>query len=579
MAMKNVFQLFLVALLLLLLTLGSSSGQSIISTNSGESYLVSDGISSSGRKPSLISLNRFSQSNNCHESYGFLPCTTTVLGNIFLIVVYGYFMFLSAKLLSHGSEFLLQILGPGIIGGFLLPILGAFPDAMIILASGLSGDKETAQRQVSVGMGLLAGSNVMLLTVLWGSCLIFGKCDLENSKALDHKDTKGFNLTESGVSTDIWTSYAALTMVLSIVPFIIVQLPLVFKATSFSRLSVLISLIISISLFIGYSLYQIFQPWIQNRKLAYAKHKHVMSGLLKYLRMNSFGKLFTEDGEPNKDVLKKLFKTVDQNLDGSLSMNEVRALIIGFQLEEEDMNIDDAVSQVMNDFDTSRDTQIDESEFVKGFTRWLNKIKRAAIMHQGRAFQSLRLLNDFDMETRKEADLYEDQIDETVEKVENPKCQITKAVLMLILGAAVAAASADPLVDAVENFSTATDIAPFFVSFVILPFARSSEIVSTLIAVSQKRLRTTSLAYSEIYGSVIMSNILTVGVFMGLVYIRSLTWDFASEVLVILIVCSVMGIIAGLRTTFPLWMSLLAILLYPFSLLLVYILNYVFGWS
>ncbi|XP_062104636.1 sodium/calcium exchanger NCL1-like [Humulus lupulus] len=577
MATKKVVQLFLAALLVSL-TL-ASSGQSITTEPiSDDSYMVSDGISSV-RQPNLISLNRFSQSNNCHESYGFLPCTTTALGNIFLIVVYGYFMFLSAKLLSIGSEFLLQILGPGIIGGFLLPILGAFPDAMIILASGLSSDKETAQRQVSVGMGLLAGSNIMLLTVLWGSCLIFGKCDLENSKAVDHKDTKGFSLTGSGVSTDIWTSYAGFTVVVSIIPFIIVQLPLVFKATSFSRLSVLISFIISVSLFIGYSLYQIFQPWIQKRKLAYAKHKHVMSGLLKSLRMNSFGKLFTEDGEPNKEVLKKLFRTVDQNSDGSLSVDELRALIIGFQLEEEDMNVDDAVAQVMKDFDTSHDKQIDEIEFVKGFTRWLNKIKRAAIMHQGRALQSLRLLNDFDMETRREADLYEDRSDEVVENVDNPNCQITKAVLMLILGAVVAAASADPLVDAVENFSTATSIAPFFVSFVILPFVSSSEIVSTMIAVSQKRIRTTSLAYSEIYGSVIMSNILTVAVFMGLVYIRSLAWDFASEVLVILIVCSVMGFTAGCRTTFPLWMSVMAILLYPFSLLLVYILNYVSGWS
>lgn len=34
----------------------------------------------------------------------------------------------------------------------------------------------------------------MLLTILWGSCLIVGKCDLENSVAIDQKDTKGLNL-------------------------------------------------------------------------------------------------------------------------------------------------------------------------------------------------------------------------------------------------------------------------------------------------------------------------------------------------------------------------------------------------
>lgn len=64
-----------------------------------------------------------------------------------------------------------------------------------LTASGLSGDTETAQSQVSVGMGLLAGSNVMLLTILWGTCLLVGKCDLENSVAVDQKDEKRFSLT------------------------------------------------------------------------------------------------------------------------------------------------------------------------------------------------------------------------------------------------------------------------------------------------------------------------------------------------------------------------------------------------
>lgn len=53
---------------------------------------------------------------------------------------------------------------------------------------------ETAQAQVSVGMGLLAGSTVMLLTVIWGTCVVVGKCDIEDSVARDGKDTKGFSL-------------------------------------------------------------------------------------------------------------------------------------------------------------------------------------------------------------------------------------------------------------------------------------------------------------------------------------------------------------------------------------------------
>lgn len=76
-----------------------------------------------------------------------------------------------------------------------------------------------------------------------------------------------------------------------------------------------------------------------------------------------------------------------------------------------------------------------------------------------------------------------------------------------------------------------------------------------------------------------MNNVLCLSVFLALVYVRGLTWDFSSEVLVILIVCIVMGVFGSCRTTFPLWTSFLAFLLYPFSLILVYVLDYGYGWS
>jgi len=42
----------------------------------------------------------------------------------------------AAKEIGEASELLLSALGPGIVGGLLIPILGAIPDGMIILFSG-----------------------------------------------------------------------------------------------------------------------------------------------------------------------------------------------------------------------------------------------------------------------------------------------------------------------------------------------------------------------------------------------------------------------------------------------------------
>ncbi|KAK4577013.1 hypothetical protein RGQ29_027500 [Quercus rubra] len=456
--------------------------------------LLSDGVH--------LTLNRFAaETSTCDETYGFLPCTTSVLGNIFLIAVYGVLMFISAKLLSNGSELLLEILGPGIIGGLFLPILGALPDAMLILVSGLSGSTETAQSQVSVGMGLLAGSTVMLLTIIWGSCVIVGKCDLVDSVAQDAEDTKGFNLTESGVSTDIWTSYSARMMVISVIPFLVVQIPQLLNSTSGRHLAVLIGLIVAFLLLIAYCLFQVLQPWIQRRKLAYVRHKHVILGLLRHLKQRALGRLLKEDGSPDTETIEKLFTATDTNNDKEISDIELRALIVGIHFEEIiDLDCDDAVNKIMKDFDTSHNNKIDKLEFVNGISKWLNKIKRGASRNAGR-YSMTKFFNDFHKETKREGDLLDvgGQSDEVNEGGENSKRTTIKAVLLLLLGTIIAAAFADPLVDAVDNFSDATSIPAFFISFIALPLAtNSSEAVSAIIFASRDKRKTASLTFSEV---------------------------------------------------------------------------------
>lgn len=92
-----------------------------------------------------------------------------------------------------------------------------------------------------------------------------------------------------------------------------------------------------------------------------------------------------------------------------------------------------------------------------------------------------------------------DQSDEMVEGVEKPKWTSIKAALLLLLGTLIAAAFADPLVDAVDNFSDATSIPSFFISFIVLPWAtNSSESVSAIIFASRKKQRSASLTFSEV---------------------------------------------------------------------------------
>ncbi|CAE5960098.1 unnamed protein product [Arabidopsis arenosa] len=579
--------------LLFLLFFTSSAYARFVSLHPSSTSLISDGIDGgsnldggSGSVIKTVVSAPAEEKEACEQTYGFMPCTKTALGNVFLILVYGFLMFTAATYLSAGSELLLEILGPGIVGGLFLPMLGALPDAMLIMVSGLSGDAATAQSQVSVGMGLLAGSTVMLLTVIWGTCTVVGKCDLRDSIAVNNQDTKGFHLNDSGVTVDIWTSYAARIMAISVIPFVIVQLPQMLGSTSGRHLSVLVALSLSVLMLISYCVYQVFQPWIQRRRLAFAKHKHVISGILKHLKQHALGRLLDDEGQPDEHVIRRLFETIDANKDGHLSAAELKALIIGISFEEIDFDKDDAVGKLLQDFDKTLDEQVDEEEFVRGIKHWLIQAMGGAPSGPDAGPRTMKFLDNFHVQTKREHALLGDnengENDEEGEggEVADPKWITIKAALLLLLGAAIAAAFADPLVDTVNNFSAATGIPSFFISFIALPLAtNSSEAVSAIIFASRKKIRTASLTFSELCGGVTMNNILCLSVFLAIVYLRGLTWNFSSEVLVILIVCLVMGGFASFRTTYPLWTCFIAYLLYPFSLGLVYILDYWFGWS
>lgn len=102
----------------------------------------------------------------CRQTYGFMPCSTTALGNLFLIIVYGYLIFKAVKFLSYGSE-QLEILGSGILGDIVLPKLNALPGALLILGKNFCLVNEIVWEK---GVCIL-GLGVRILRLSW-VCLI-----------------------------------------------------------------------------------------------------------------------------------------------------------------------------------------------------------------------------------------------------------------------------------------------------------------------------------------------------------------------------------------------------------------------
>merc|ERR1740138_300700 len=106
----------------------------------------------------------------------FPPATMTMGQLLFNGAVYGYVLSEASNMISDGSELLLLVprIAP-VVGSIVLPVLGAVPDGMMVMFSGLG---DNPQQQVTVGVGALAGSTVMLLTLPWFIALYFGRVNI-----------------------------------------------------------------------------------------------------------------------------------------------------------------------------------------------------------------------------------------------------------------------------------------------------------------------------------------------------------------------------------------------------------------
>lgn len=552
----------------------------------------------------------------CDETYGLLPCSTKVVGNIFLMFAYGALLLFAAKCISDGSELLLEVLDPGLIGGLLLPILGAFPDSLLVVVSGVGGTKAEAQEQVLVGVGVLAGSTILLLTVAWGGSLILGRCDLSgpNGSAKDRTLTKGWHPSQTGVTVDSQTKMGAWIMILTVVPYLVIAIPLIDQhKRSQGKVAALIGLIISLIGVIGYCAYQVMSPWLQRKRFSEARLHYVRTLALRDLQRlsndRSWGGLLLEDGAtPNRDTLARIFAQFDENGDGQLSRAEVKALIVGLGIQHQgEVPSEEEVDTWLREFDADTSGGLEEPEFINGLAKWLTGVRKA---HMGKVYKkSAQLvkgqlngatdaqqpngtagggvfLEGHTEDVRQQMEMWaeaseEEEEEEAGEKKPKTKGQIIRtAIMYLLLGTVLVGVFADPMVDAISGFSKASGIPSFFVAFIVTPLAsNASELVSSLIFAAKKKKRTASLTFSQVYGAVTMNNTLCLGCFLVLVYLRGLVWEYSSEIVVILLSNVVVGVIGGLKETLPLWMVYPVLALYPLSLGIVAFCDYVLHWK
>ncbi|XP_011096404.1 uncharacterized protein LOC105175608 [Sesamum indicum] len=351
--------------------------------------LISDGVDHRFENQSSSSVSVYSSApsipSTCNHQYGFLPCAENAAGYIFQILVYQGLLTFGERQIGRGSQVLFHIIGAGKIGGIIFRILMSLPSMMLMIVSGVFSSKENAQSQVSLGVGIYAGMTVFSLTLQWGICVIFGRRELTD-KSKEHAEAsqssclqakeKLIILKDTGVLVDRDTRSIARIMLLSLIPYIVVQLVDFFHTSSANRIITLTALIVSSLSLIAYFGYQIWDPLVQQRSLEYAKYETLRTKFLEHVKQQ--GQLVNEDGALNTDAISKLFVETDKDKNNSIAKNELEKLVVDV-ITTGKMNIDKtiAIADVMQTFDFNEDGCIKEQEFIEGCRRWIEDTKQS----------------------------------------------------------------------------------------------------------------------------------------------------------------------------------------------------------
>jgi Ca2+/Na+ antiporter len=493
--------------------------------------------------------------------------------------------------ISDGAELLLLIpkIAP-LVGSVILPLLGALPDSFMVLFSGL-GPIEQLQHELSVGIGTLAGSTVMLLTIPSTLSIIAGRVDIRDpldkmykKPKLTQKGLKG--LLNSGVLLDTeLLKFSRYAMIITCVPYILIQSSAwayQYQKNESDEQSIfaLVGFIICVISFIVYMIFHFKRSGndtILKEQIDEIRIHAIKKGLISLCA--------TSDNDPVlvSRVIHEQFKKYDSDNNNELDHKELKFMLQGLN----EPHTDKHVSFIMSIMDTDHSGSISLKEFINfmsnGNSSKLSETENNTRSEptgnqldlEGQTYNE-DLSSPKDPENRMDEDQddqeEEDEIPEDLAHLpirEQRKRIIIRALCKITFGMFLVILFSDPIVDALSELAKMMHISPFYVSFVLTPFASNlTEVIATYYYALNKSKRTMGIAFSTILGAIILNNTYVLGVFLILIKVRGAVWQFTAETLAILIVELFMFLVLS-RRVLSVRVSLMILSVYPLTLVFV----------
>ncbi|XP_028763668.1 sodium/calcium exchanger NCL1-like [Neltuma alba] len=119
-------------------------------------------------------------------------------------------------------------------------------------------------------------------------------------------------------------------------------------------------------------LYQVFEPWIENKRREQERKKHIISEIFRHIQSDLVVSLLTDDGKPDEIAIRRLFDKMDANEDNFISRPELRKLLKEINIAKASIDVEEAANKFIEELDVNRDHVISEEEFISGLKKWLS---------------------------------------------------------------------------------------------------------------------------------------------------------------------------------------------------------------
>lgn len=502
---------------------------------------------------------------------------------VLVTIVYMYFLSLASQMVSDGSESLRVFpSGSGIVGSVLVPFLGALPESALVLFSGLGAH---AQDQITSGMGIIAGSTVLLLTLPWCIVILVGGVPLQEDGTADYsRSQEPAALCTSGITFgNLVVTYTKFMLTVSFA-YLIIQIPACFFDKTGLTLphqaeaesgALLAATCFTFVLFLAY----IFL-------LYYKRHEDMQLQVIvdnirkKNISLETVVSNLSAKADENsreislQRVLRYCFADYDLTSNGFLERKEFAMLLteLGVCVSEAEANA------IFHSGERARDGRVSLDEFCDWACKYPSIAKDDAIVDAQIPPVSRKLLPTYGIEDEESEILPANLMDEprTVQECSilfRSFYQITFGLILVLFFSA-------PTVNVFTEWAKRFRISSFYISFVLAPLALHGG--QLFIAYGFARAKTSkkiNLSLESLIGLACMNNTLCLCVFLAVMYFRHLAWQFGAETFGLLMTQWTFAAIILSSNTQRKLIGFALILMYPVCLIVVQILHNYAGWD